>query len=69
MLVLLDQDGVLADFDQGFYAAWQSRMGHKYPARHPSLRRSFYVRDEYPEEFREDVESIYTAPVSPAVVN
>ncbi len=62
MLILLDQDGVLADFDQGFYAAWQSAMGDKYPARHPSLRRSFYVRDEYPEAFRSEVEGIYTAP-------
>jgi 5'-nucleotidase len=61
MLILLDQDGVLADFELGFHNAWQTKMGHKHPALSPAERRAFYVRDDYPKEFREEVEEIYTA--------
>lgn len=59
--ILIDQDGVLADFEAGFHAAWT--------AQNPGMaavplqdRRTFYVRDDYPSEFREAVENIYTAP-------
>lgn len=62
MLILVDQDGVLADFDQGFYTQWQSTMGDRYPGRLPSERRTFYLREDYPQELRHEVEQIYTAP-------
>lgn len=61
MLILLDQDGVLADFDRGFHAAWNA-LGHSHPALPPSQRSSFYVRDDYPAHLRELVEEIYTTP-------
>lgn len=60
-LILIDQDGVLADFERGFYAAWQAG-GHPHPALPLEQRRSFYVRDDYPAKLRAEVEAIYTAP-------
>lgn len=62
MLILLDQDGVLADFDLGFHDAWQATMGHKHPALLPTERRTFYVWDDYPGELGNEVEAVYTAP-------
>ena len=62
MLILLDQDGVLADFEQGFYDAWQARHGALCPAVPLALRRTFYVRDDYPEVYRSAVQEVYTAP-------
>lgn len=61
MLVLIDQDGVLADFNQGFEAAWR-RAGHAYPVVPSTARRHFRLTDEYPADLRSDVEAIYTAP-------
>jgi 5'-nucleotidase len=60
-LILVDQDGVLANFESGFYAAWQA-AGHPHPALPLEQRRSFYVRDDYPAALRAEVEAIYTAP-------
>ena len=60
-LILIDQDGVLADFERGFYAAWQA-SGHTHPVLPLAQRRSFYVRDDYPAALRAEVEAIYTAP-------
>lgn len=62
MLILLDQDGVLADFEQGFHDAWHAANSSLCPALPPTSRRSFYVRDDYPETHRQAVEGIYTAP-------
>lgn len=61
MIVLVDQDGVLADFEQAFFQVW-SAAGHPWPAIPPAARRSFYVRDDYPLAARPQVEAIYTAP-------
>ena len=60
MLILIDQDGVLADFDLAFHAAWEA-LGHPHTAVLPSERRAFYVRDDYPEHLRATVEEIYTS--------
>ena len=62
MLILLDQDGVLADFEQGFYVAWNARMAAEFPAVALQLRRSFYVRDDYPAHYADAVQAIYTSP-------
>ena len=52
MLILVDQDGVLANFEQAFYQAWtQSPMQAQFPALLPEERRHFYPRDDYPAEF------------------
>ena len=50
MLILLDQDGVLANFEQGFYNKWQSRMGDEVPPVPLMERKSFYLRDDYQKE-------------------
>jgi hypothetical protein len=60
MLILIDQDGVLADFDRGFYDAWQA-SGHAHPAVEPQHRRNFYVKDDYPKEIQSDAIDIITA--------
>ena len=61
MIILLDQDGVLADFEHAFIDAWR--------ARHPDIapvafedRKSFYIREDYAPELRGMAEAIYTAP-------
>lgn len=59
MLILLDMDGVLADFDSAFYQAWESRFGGVYPAIPKEKRTTFYVRDDYPEFLRDNIEEIY----------
>lgn len=61
MIILIDQDGPLADFERGFLKAWRRQFPNEF---HVPLhkRRSFYVRDDYPEHLREKVESIYFAP-------
>lgn len=61
MLILIDLDGVLADFEQGFYEAWQAR-GHAHKAIPLEDRRCFYIKDDYPRHLRKEVEAIYTAP-------
>ena len=49
MLILLDQDGVLADFEHGIAHGWQTRYGTPVPL--PQPRQNFYVRDDAaPEE-------------------
>jgi 5'-nucleotidase len=61
MLILIDQDGVLADFEHGFLDAWR--------ARHPDIapvefadRKSFHILEDYPPELRPLAEALYTAP-------
>jgi len=60
MIILLDQDGVLADFEDGFRSIWQIRMGHEFPALLPAARRSFYVDDDYPAHHVPMLEQIMT---------
>jgi 5'-nucleotidase len=61
MLILIDQDNVLADFEQGFLDAWQ--------AGHPDKefiacidRKCFHVKDDYPKSYSEFVEATYAQP-------
>ena len=61
MLILVDQDDTLADFDTSFLEQWRAR----YPAAPfvlPEQRRNFYLRDDYAEQVREQVPGIYCAP-------
>ena len=58
-IVLVDMDGVLADFDLHFASLWRER----FPGRPPFdlMRRTcFRVADELPPEWREDARSIYS---------
>ena len=62
MLTLLDQDGVLADFEQGFYDARNASMAAEFPAVALQQRRSFYVRDDSPAHFADALQAIYISP-------
>ena len=59
-IILIDMDGVLADYERGFLSAFRKAFPN-----HPHIpineRKAFYVRDDYPEELKDDVGSIYTA--------
>lgn len=57
MLVLVDQDGVLADFDAGVNRALR-RQHPGLPIIDPALRRSFHLRDDYPAEYLEEIREI-----------
>lgn len=61
MLILIDQDNVLADFEAAFNSAWVA-SGHLFPAIPLDRRRTFRVRDDYPAELLEAVEAIYLRP-------
>ena len=53
-VILLDQDGVVADFERGFLACWQERFPNR-PHIALDQRTTFYPRDQYPQEFRDDI--------------
>ncbi|MCD0506228.1 5'-3'-deoxyribonucleotidase [Bordetella petrii] len=61
MLILLDQDGVLADFEHAFLAAWRRKHPDTEPVAYEN-RRSFRILEDYPAELRARAEAIYTAP-------
>jgi 5'-nucleotidase len=57
MLVLVDQDGVIADFDEGFNVAWRAAHPERVVVEAP-LRRTFYLRDDYPQEYSAEIRDI-----------
>ena len=59
MLVLVDQDAVLADFDGGFDATWRESYPER-PFVTAAERRHFYIRDDYPAEYGDDIRAIHT---------
>jgi len=61
MLILLDQDGVLADFEHAFLDAWRQRYPHIPPVEYED-RKSFHILEDYPPELRDRAEAIYTEP-------
>lgn len=61
MIILLDQDGVLADFEHAFLDAWRVRHPDIAPVEFED-RKSFHIREDYPPELRGMAEAIYTAP-------
>lgn len=61
MIVLLDQDGVLADFERGFLLAWAQAYPDQ-PAIPLAQRRRFRLAEDYPEHLRADVAAVYAAP-------
>jgi 5'-nucleotidase len=59
MIILIDMDDVLADFDGEFYRRWNK----VYPNKHitpPNERKCFYLTDESPKEYTELIKGIYT---------
>jgi 5'-nucleotidase len=61
MLILIDQDGVLADFENAFVAAWRQAHPDIPPVEFED-RRSFHILDDYAPELRARAEALYTAP-------
>ena len=60
MIILIDQDGVIADFERGFLENWLSQFPNE---SFVSLdqRKNFYVREDYPLRLRNNVEGVYYA--------
>ena len=61
MNILVDMDGVLCDFHKKFLENWRK----KYPNReYIELKDTtdFYITNEYPEEYKEDIKEIYNSP-------
>ncbi len=59
--ILVDMDGVLADFDFQFIKIWRER----YPGRFQldqDNRTSSRISDDFPSDLRKDVREIYTTP-------
>jgi 5'-nucleotidase len=59
MTILVDQDGVIADFEAGFYDEWQRKFPH-FEATRPRMR--FELSEVFPAEYHDDVGAIYRAP-------
>jgi 5'-nucleotidase len=61
VIILVDQDDTLADFDGLFLDHWRTRYPSA-PYVMPEQRRNFYLRDDYAEHVREQIPGIYCAP-------
>lgn len=60
-IILVDMDGVLADFEKGFLEQWQKKFpNHLFIPL--DERKEFSVRDDYPNELNKEVEGIYKEP-------
>ncbi len=62
MRILIDQDGVLADFEQAFYDIWQnSEYAKEFHAISLDNRNSFFLDYQYPEKYRDIIYQIISA--------
>ncbi|GMQ50614.1 5'-3'-deoxyribonucleotidase [Neisseria elongata] len=57
MLILLDQDNVLADFESGFRRHWRNRFGEDAPIE--GKEHLFYIRDRLPEHLQAYAAELY----------
>lgn len=61
MQILVDQDGVLANFDLAFYQKWQaSDYASEFPPIEYADRNTFYVAHQYPNEYRNIIYEMIT---------
>jgi 5'-nucleotidase len=60
MIILIDMDDVISDFDGEFYSRW-NRLHPDKPVVPPEDRKCFYIKDELPEEYAGLVREINTA--------
>lgn len=61
MRVLIDMDGVIADFDKEFLQRWRKRYPEK-PYISLNERNTFYVKDQYPDDLKPLVVEILLEP-------
>lgn len=61
MIILVDMDGVLADFERGFLDSYRQRYPDK-PFVPLNQRTTFQVKDDYSEDIQPLVKEVYTAP-------
>jgi 5'-nucleotidase len=61
MIILLDMDGPLADFEEGFLMQWKEKYPDA-PYIEKKDRNVFKLKDQYPVEFVEKIKSIYYEP-------
>lgn len=61
MLILIDMDDVISDFDGEFYRQWNKIHPEK-KITPPHERKCFYLTDESPDEYTELIRDVYTAP-------
>lgn len=59
MIILVDMDGVIADFDKGFLLSWAKKYPHR-PKIAIRDRKNQDIRDDYPIEMSDEVKKIYT---------
>jgi 5'-nucleotidase len=61
MIILVDMDDVLADFDSEFLNRWRAKYPDKFYV--PLEKRSlFYMKDQYPPDVWKLVRDVYTSP-------
>jgi 5'-nucleotidase len=60
MLILIDMDDVISDFDGEFYTRWNKIHPEKKIVS-PEERKCFYIKDELPEDFTKLIREINTA--------
>ena len=61
MIILLDQDGPLADFENHFITVWKERYPQR-PCIPYEQRRGFYLTGQYPAAYREDILALMHEP-------
>lgn len=57
-IILIDMDGVIADFEGGFLNSWREQHPDK-PYIPLEKRTTFYVRDQYIQEFKDKIDDVY----------
>ncbi len=62
MIILIDQDGPLADFEDAVRTGYEEFGGTKSSLVEYRDRKNFYVAEDYPKHLRSLVSSIYHAP-------
>lgn len=60
-VVLVDMDGVITDFDGHFDRLWSSRFPER-PRLPQQSRTRIRIVDEYPPEYRADIEELFSSP-------